>query len=61
MCAAAVVFVVQPDGAVRAAPVVTGPPLGNLISLRQGPPPGTRLVRAPGPDLRDGMRVKEKQ
>jgi multidrug efflux pump subunit AcrA (membrane-fusion protein) len=56
-----VVFVVQPDGAVKSAPVVTGPPLGNLLSLRQGPPAGTRLVRSPPSELRDGMHVKEKQ
>jgi RND family efflux transporter MFP subunit len=56
-----VVFVLQQDGSVRSAPVVTGPALGNLLSLQKGPAPGTRLVRSPPPDLRDGMRVKEKQ
>jgi RND family efflux transporter MFP subunit len=55
------VFVVQPDGTVRSVPVITGPPLGNLLSLRQGPAPGTRVVRSPPPDLKDGMRVQEKQ
>jgi len=55
------VFTVQPDGSVRSVPVITGAPLGNLVSLRQGPPPGTRLVRAPPADLKDGMRIKEKQ
>jgi len=55
------VFVLQPDGTVRSAPVITGGPLGNLLSLRQGPAPGTRVVRSPPPDLKDGMRVKEKQ
>ncbi|HEY6912708.1 MAG TPA: efflux RND transporter periplasmic adaptor subunit [Myxococcales bacterium] len=55
------VFVVGPEGSVKSAPVVTGPPLGNLLTLRQGPPPGTRLVRSPPRDLKDGMRVKEKQ
>ncbi|HET7788587.1 MAG TPA: efflux RND transporter periplasmic adaptor subunit [Myxococcales bacterium] len=58
---ARVVFVLDADGSVRSRPVVTGPPLGNLLTLQQGPPPGTRLVRSPPPDLRDGMRVKEKQ
>jgi RND family efflux transporter MFP subunit len=55
------VFTVQPDGSVRAVPVVPGPPLGSLVSLRRGPPPGTRLVRAPPKGLEDGMHVKEKQ
>ncbi|MCA1825442.1 MAG: efflux RND transporter periplasmic adaptor subunit [Myxococcales bacterium] len=55
------VFVVQPDGTVRSAPVVTGPSLGNLVSLRQGPPAGTRVVRSPPPEMRDGMHIKEKQ
>ena len=55
------IFAIQPDGTVRAVPVVPGPPLGNLISLKQGPPAGTRVVRQPPPDLKDGMRVKEKQ
>lgn len=55
------VFVVQGDDTVRAAPVVTGPPLGGLLSLRQGPPNGTRIVRSPPAGLKDGMRVKEKQ
>lgn len=55
------VFTVQPDGSVRSVPVVTGAPVGNLVSLRQGPPAGTRLVRAPPADLKDGMRIKEKQ
>jgi RND family efflux transporter MFP subunit len=55
------IFTVQPDGSVRSVPVITGPPLGNLVSLRQGPPAGTRIVRAPPADLKDGMRIKEKQ
>jgi hypothetical protein len=41
--------------------VLVGPPLGNLLALRQGPSPGTRLVRSPPSDLKDGARVKEKQ
>jgi HlyD family secretion protein len=55
------VFVLQANETVKTVPVVTGPPLGNLLVLRQGPPPGTRVVRAPPPELKDGMRVKEKQ
>ena len=55
------VFTVQPDQTVKAVPVVTGAPLGNLISLRQGPPAGTKIVRSPPASLQDGMRIKEKQ
>jgi len=55
------IFVVQPDATVKSVPVITGGPLGSLVSLRQGPPPGTRVVRSPPEDLKDGMRVKEKQ
>ena len=55
------VFAVQADQTVKAVPVVTGAPLGNLISLRQGPPAGTKVVRSPPASLQDGMRIKEKQ
>jgi HlyD family secretion protein len=55
------VFAVQGDETVKAIPVITGAPLGNLISLRQGPPAGTKVVRSPPAGMRDGMRVKEKQ
>lgn len=54
-------FVVQPNDTVKSVPVVTGPPVGGLVSLREGPAPGTRVVRSPPPDLKDGMRIKEKQ
>ncbi len=55
------VLVVAPDGTLSRVPVVTGPPLGSLISLRSGPPAGSRVVRRPSPDLKPGMKVKEKQ
>ncbi len=55
------VFTIQPDQTVRVVPVITGPPLGGLVSLRQGPAAGTRVVRSPPADLRDGMHIKEKQ
>ena len=54
------VFVVQENETVRSVPVITGAPLGSLVSLREGPPPGTRVVRSPPADLKDGMRIKEK-
>ena len=55
------VLVVAQDGTLSSVPVVTGPPLGSLVSLRAGPPPGSRVVRKPAPELRAGMKVKEKQ
>jgi RND family efflux transporter MFP subunit len=55
------VFAVQPDETVRSVQVITGPPLGNLVSLRQGPPAGTKIVRSPPAGLKDGMHIKEKQ
>jgi HlyD family secretion protein len=56
-----VLWVVGSDDQVRSVPVVTGPALGGLVALRQGPAPGTKVVRKPDGDLRPGMRVKEKQ
>jgi RND family efflux transporter MFP subunit len=56
-----ILWVVQSDGVLRQEPVVTGGPLGSLVSLRSGPPPGTRVVQKPSAELRAGMRVKEKQ
>jgi hypothetical protein len=35
--------------------------MGGLVSLRDGPPPGTKVVRRPDGELRAGMKVKEKQ
>jgi len=55
------VFVVQQNETVKSVPVITGGALGNLVVLREGPPPGTRVVRSPPPQLKDGMRIKEKQ
>jgi RND family efflux transporter MFP subunit len=56
-----VLWVVGADDQVRTVPVVTGPAMGGLVALRQGPAPGTKVVRKPDGDLRPGMRVKEKQ
>jgi RND family efflux transporter MFP subunit len=56
-----VVWVVDTQDQVRTVPVVTGAPMGGLVALRDGPPPGTKVVRRPDGDLRAGMRVKEKQ
>ena len=56
-----VVWVVDPQDQLRSVPVVTGAPMGGLVALRDGPPPGTKVVRRPDGDLRPGMKVKEKQ
>jgi HlyD family secretion protein len=56
-----VVFVIDANETVRAVPVVTGPMVGTLVSLREGPPAGARVVRHPPSGLRDGRRIKEKE
>src|SRR5438132_9343244 len=56
-----VVWVVDPQDQLRSVPVITGAPMGGLVALRDGPPPGTKVVRRPDGDLRTGMKVKEKQ
>lgn len=56
-----VLWVIGEGGAVQRVPVITGAPLGGLLSLRSGPPPGTKVVQRPSQELRAGMRVKEKQ
>lgn len=48
------------EGRVHATPVVLGEQLGEAVELKQGPPPGTRIVARPPPSLRDGDAVKEK-
>ena len=57
---AKVVMTVEADGRVQIVPVIVGPPLGGLLSLKQGPPPGTKVVRKPPPELQAGVRVKER-
>ncbi len=34
--------------------------LGGLVALKQGPPPGTKVIRKPAPEIAAGARVKEK-
>ena len=53
------VFVVDGDH-VRAAPVDLGESLGEDVELKSGPAPGTKVVRSPPQELRDGQSVKEK-
>jgi RND family efflux transporter MFP subunit len=56
---AKVVFVVD-DGTVKMVPVVLGEPFGNGLEVKQGPDPGTRVVKSPSSDLADGQKIKEK-
>jgi RND family efflux transporter MFP subunit len=56
-----VLWVVDAQDQLRSVPVITGAPLGGLVALRDGPPPGTKVVRRPDAELRSGMKVKEKQ
>ncbi len=56
-----VVWVLDPQDQLRSVPVVTGAPMGGMVALREGPPPGTKVVRRPDGDLKTGMKVKEKQ
>ena len=55
-----VLWVIQPDGTLASQPVVLGPALGNLISIKSGPAPGTKVVDKPAADFHAGMHVKEK-
>ena len=56
-----VLWVVDADEKLRTVPVLTGAPMGGMVALRDGPPPGTKVVRRPDGDLRPGMKVKERQ
>jgi len=56
-----VVWVLDSEDQLHSVPVVTGAPMGGMVALRDGPPPGTKVVRRPDGDLRTGMKVKEKQ
>lgn len=56
---AKVVFVYE-DGKVRMQPVTLGAPSNGGFEVKDGPAPGTRLVKAPSSDLADGQAVKEK-
>jgi RND family efflux transporter MFP subunit len=54
-----VVFVVD-NGRARVAPVTLGPAFGDGFELRDGPAPGTRLVKSPPAALADGQAIKER-
>jgi len=48
------------DGKVRLVPVTLGPPFGSGFELVRGPAAGTRVVKSPSAELRDGQGIKEK-
>jgi multidrug efflux pump subunit AcrA (membrane-fusion protein) len=54
-----VVFVVD-GNRVRLEPVTLGPAIGDGFELKEGPAPGTKLVRNPPPVLEDGKSIKER-
>jgi len=56
--AAKAVFVLS-DGRVHLVPVVLGAAMGTSLELKQGPPPGTKVVLDPAGSLADGDAVKE--
>lgn len=57
---AKVVFVVD-EGVARMTAVTLGPAFGGGFELTQGPAAGTKVVRSPSPELRDGQRVAIKE
>jgi RND family efflux transporter MFP subunit len=59
MAGSKVVFRVD-DGKVRVVPVTLGPAFGSGFELTGGPSAGTRVVKNPSKELRDGQGVKEK-
>lgn len=53
------VFVAGLDGVVRLRWVVLGQPEGDRVRVVTGLQSGDRVVLAPGPDLKDGLSIKE--
>ncbi|WP_394822053.1 efflux RND transporter periplasmic adaptor subunit [Pendulispora albinea] len=54
---AKVVFAIEGEK-VRQQPVELGAPFANGFELKNGPPPGTMLVKDPSPTLSDGQEIK---
>jgi len=48
------------DGKVRLVPITLGAPFGSGFELVRGPAAGTRVVKSPSAELRDGQGIKEK-
>jgi RND family efflux transporter MFP subunit len=55
-----IIFTIE-DGHAREVPVVTGPPVGSMVELTSGPTTGTKVIRHPGAEIRDGASIKEKK
>jgi RND family efflux transporter MFP subunit len=55
-----VLFTVE-DEHIKSVPVTLGPASGGVFELKNGPPPGTRVVRRPDEKLHEGSAVKEKK
>jgi HlyD family secretion protein len=53
------VVYVYDAGKIRMQNIELGEPFGDGFVVKSGPTPGTKLVREPSADLRDGMSVKE--
>jgi RND family efflux transporter MFP subunit len=49
------------EGHAREIAVVVAGPIGSMVELKSGPITGTRVVRHPGPEIRDGSSIKEKK
>jgi RND family efflux transporter MFP subunit len=49
------------DDHVKAMPVTIVATSGNVVELKDGPSPGTRVIRHPDDKLREGAAVKEKK
>ncbi len=56
---AKVAFVLE-DGKARMVPLVLGPEVSGGFELKDGPQPGSRVIKAPPATLADGQAVKEK-
>lgn len=54
-----VVFVIEGD-AVHMRPVALGDAFGDGFELKQGPEPGTKVVKSPPVTLSDGSKIKER-
>lgn len=48
------------EGTLRRRPIVLGETLGSAVELREGPIPGTKVVKNPAAFLTDGQAVKER-
>jgi HlyD family secretion protein len=47
------------DGKLHKVPVTLGPQSGSSLELTNGPPPGTKIIAKPNPQMAEGQRIKE--